>query len=131
MIATTLPIVETTIDEKEEKLVKVEKSIDVNIDTSIFAEERWEANFPEIAKRETLFAYLERVSNAGLLKDKVYLLSNLKAFYCFLESDKLPCFKSFCQLFDSADGEYVTKLTDKMYFVFNLVLKGSTVSTKN
>ncbi len=131
MIKTTLPVIEMSIDEISKKLVKVEKNIDVNVDTSIFAEERWEANFPENAKMETLFAYLERVNNGGLVKDKSYLISNLKAFYCFLESEQLPSFKSFCQLFDGSDSEYVTKLTDKMSFVFNLVLQSSTVSTKN
>ena len=55
MIKTTLPTFETSLDEKTKKLVTVEKEIVVTIDTSLFAEQRWEANFPHNAKNETLF----------------------------------------------------------------------------
>ncbi len=131
MIKTKLPILETNIDEENKKIIKVEKDIEVFVDTSLFAEERWEANFPINAKNETLFAYLERISAADLVHDKAYLLSNMKAFYCFLESKELPSFKDFCLLFDGANSDYVKKLIDKMEFVFNLVLKSSATNSKN
>lgn len=102
MIKTTLPIVEKAIE--NDKLVTAKKTIDVKIDTSIFAEERWESNFPQNARRETLFAYVERIKTDGL-NDKAHILSNLKALYCFIEGDAIPDFKSFCQMFDIADGE--------------------------
>lgn len=53
MIKTTLPVVEKQID-AEGKLVVNKKNINVAIDTSLFAEERWEQNFPHNAKSETL-----------------------------------------------------------------------------
>lgn len=129
MIKTKLPVIEKEI--AENKLVIKEKEIDVSIDTSLFAEERWEANFPHNAKNETLFAYIERVKNAGLLESKAHILSNLKALYCFMEGDTIADFKSFCQLFDLADGERLNKLVEKIKFVFNLVLSGSAVDQKN
>ncbi len=128
MIKTTLPIVEKAIE--NDKLVTVKKSIDVKIDTSIFAEERWEINFPQNASRETLFAYVERIKTDGL-NDKAHILSNLKALYCFIEGDAIPDFKSFCQMFDIADGEYLNELTNKMRVVFDIALNGSAVTQKN
>lgn len=130
MIKTKLPIVEKTIDEIEQRLIVKEREIDVMIDTSLFAEERWEKNFPHNAQRETLFAYVGRVKNAGKL-DKAHILSNLKALYCFMEGEEIADFKSFCQLFDLADGEHLKKLIDKIKFVFELVLSSSAVSAKN
>lgn len=128
MIKTTLPIVEKAIE--NDKLVATKKSIDVKIDTSIFAEERWESNFPQNASRETLFAYIERIKTDGL-NDKAHILSNLKALYCFIEGDAIPDFKSFCQMFDIADGEYLNELTSKMRVVFDIALNGSAVTQKN
>ena len=128
MIKTTLPIVEKAIE--NDKLVTAKKTIDVKIDTSIFAEERWESNFPQNARRETLFAYVERIKTDGL-NDKAHILSNLKALYCFIEGDAIPDFKSFCQMFDIADGEYLNELTSKMRVVFDIALNGSAVTQKN
>ena len=129
MLKTTLPIVEKTIEGNN--LVVKEKEISVAIDTSLFAEERWEANFPHNAKNETLFGYIERVKNNGLLESKAHILANLKALYCFMEGAEIPDFKSFCQLFDLADGEHIEKLVEKIKFVFNLVLNASTADSKN
>ena len=128
MIKTTLPIVEKAIE--NDKLVTAKKTIDVKIDTSIFAEERWKSNFPQNARRETLFAYVERIKTDGL-NDKAHILSNLKALYCFIEGDAIPDFKSFCQMFDIADGEYLNELTNKMRVVFDIALNGSAVTQKN
>ncbi len=131
MIKTKLPIMKKTIDESEKRLVLKESEIEVEIDTSLFAEERWEKNFPHNASKETLFAYIERVTSAGLAESKAHILSNLKALYCFMEGDEIADFKSFCQLFDLAEGEYIKKLIKKIKFIFELVLSSSTVSPKN
>lgn len=131
MITTKLPIIDKQIDEKNNKILTSERDIDVTIDTSLFAEERWEANFPLNAKKETLFAYIERVKNAGLIEDKAHILSNLKAVYCFMEGKDIADFKSFCQLFDLADEKYISKLIDKIKYVFDIVLKSSAADPKN
>ena len=131
MINTKLPIIKKSIDEKSNKLTVIEDTINVGIDTSIFAEERWSANFPANAKNETLFAYIERVKNAGLIESKAHILSNLKALYCFMEGKDIADFKSFCQLFDLADADYLNKLVDTMKNIFTLVLNASAVDQKN
>lgn len=130
MIKTTIPTLEKEIDDNG-KLVVKESVIDVAIDTSLFAEERWESNFPAQARSETLFAYVERVGKSGLTDNKAHILSNLKALYCFMDSDKLPDFKSFLKLFDLADMEYLTRLTDKIKYVFEIALSTATVNSKN
>ena len=130
MIKTTLPTFETSLDEKTKKLVTVDKEIVVTIDTSLFAEQRWEANFPHNAKNETLFAYVERIQNAGVVGG-ANIVSDLKALYCFMESDEIPDFKSFLQMFDLADTEYLKALSNKIKFVFEIALKTATANAKN
>lgn len=130
MIKTKLPVLEKEMV-ADNKVVTTEREIDVEIDTSLFAEERWEQNFPHNAKTETLFAYVERIQKSGLLESKAHILSNLKALYCFLESKELPDFKSFLKLFDLADGQYLTRLTDKIKLVFEIALSTATADEKN
>lgn len=129
MVKTKLPV-QVKTDDGNGKITTTARDIDVAVDTSIFAEQRWEANFPAQAARETLFAYIERVQNDKLI-DKAHILSNLKAIFCFIESDEIADFKSFCQLFDLADGEYLKRLTDKIEYIFNLVLNSSVATSKN
>lgn len=131
MIKTTLPIFEKRVDESSKKIVTEEKEIKVAIDTSLFAEERWEANFPNNAKKETLFAYIERIKEAGLIDSRAHVLSNLKALYCFMEGEDIPDFKSFCQLFDLSDAEHMERLVNKIKFVFEIVIGSSTANSKN
>lgn len=132
MIKTTLPtVVKQGIDETSGNLIMTEKEITVYIDTSLFAEERWESNFPHNAKNETLFAYIERVCASDGYKNKAAVMSNLKALYCFMEGEDIPDFKSFCQLFDISSGENLDKLIKKMEFVFKAVLSSSASSSKN
>ena len=131
MVKVKLPAVEKTIDETGGRLVTREKEIEVTVDTSVFSEERWEICFPNNAKRETLFAYVERVRQAGLLDSHTQILSNLKALFCFLEGADIPDFKSFCRLFDLADAERCETLVSKIKQVFELVLGSSAVDEKN
>ena len=42
-----------------------------------------------------------------------------------------PDYKSFLKLFDLADGEYLTALTDKIKYVFEIALQGATANSKN
>ena len=131
MIKTRLTTVEKTLDEATNSLVVKEKDITVTVDTSIFAEERWETNFPHNAIKETLFTYIERVKKNGQVDSHTHILSNLKALYCFIESSEIADFKSFCQLFDLADIERLKKLVAQIKYVFDLALSTSAVSEKN
>lgn len=130
MIKTKIPTLEKELD-ADGKLVVKQGEIDVAIDTSLFAEERWESNFPAQARSETLFAYVERIGQSNLTESKAHILSNLKALYCFMDSDKLPDFKSFLKMFDLADVEYLTRLTEKIKYVFEIALSSATVNSKN
>lgn len=117
----------------EGKIVNNPSELIANIDTTVFAEERWQKHFPENAKNETLFAYVERIKNQNesTTKDAVMIRSNLKALYCFLESEELPTFKSFVQLFDLSDETTLNKQVQVIHDAFTTVLSSSTVSSKN
>jgi hypothetical protein len=131
MIRTKLPVIHKTLDEETKQLVVKESTIDVCIDTSLYAEQRWETHFPHNARSEMLFAYVERIQNSGKVADRAHILSNIKAIYCFMEGEEIADFKSFLQLFDLADGDYVNRLIEKIKFVFEIALSTSTVSPKN
>ena len=48
-----------------------------------------------------------------------------------MEGKDIADFKSFCQLFDLADADYLNKLVDTMKNIFTLVLNASAVDQKN
>ncbi|MBS1362729.1 MAG: hypothetical protein HPY96_00635 [Bacilli bacterium] len=114
-------------------IVNNHREIVAYVDTTVFAEERWQKHFPENARNETLFAYVERINNQNKTasKDAVMIHSNLKALYCFLESDNLPTFKTFVQLFDLSDSVTLEKQVKVLQNVFNTVLHSSAISQKN
>lgn len=131
MIRTTLPIRERTLDEKSGAMVAKESEIAVTVDTSVYAEERWEIHFPQNAARETLFAYIERLGLDRTGDGRARVLSGLKAIYCFLEGDRIADYKSFCQLFDLSDEDYLRRLTARVGELFSMALGGSATSAKN
>lgn len=139
MIKTTLPIIEktlvkeTTPDGEKEQIKITERDIVITLDTSVYAEERWEQNFPHNAEKETLFAYVARVQKSKQDKatDTANVLSNLKAIYCFIESDEVATFKEFCRLFDLSDARHTEKVVNKIVYIFELVSEGGTASPKN
>nr|DAK09839.1 MAG TPA: hypothetical protein [Caudoviricetes sp.] len=104
-----------------------------HLDMTVFAEERWQKHFPENAKNETLFAYVERMQKQNKIskKDMVTIISNLKALYCFLKSDELPTFKTFAQLFDLSDQVTLDKQVKVIREAFDIILHSSAISQKN
>lgn len=131
MVKLRIPINNREIVDGELKETKGE--IVAGIDVTVYAEERWQKHFPENAKRETLFAYVERIqsTNKTEAKDNATIISNLKALYCFLESDDLPDFKAFLQMFDLSDQQTLEKQVKTIKTAFDLVLQSSAVTGKN
>lgn len=117
----------------EDRIVETPGEFVAKLDVTVYAEERWQINFPENAKRETLFAYVERMQEQNKVgaKDNVTIISNLKALYCFLEADELPDFKSFLQLFDLSDQITLDKQVKVIKTAFELVMRQSAVGQKN
>lgn len=103
------------------KIVDNLSEIIAYVDISVFAEERWEKNFPELAKNETMLTYLTRLEKLRKSKKDINsttVKSMLKVLYCCLESDELPTFKSFVQIFDTTDT-----LFEKQFKIIEDVLK--------
>lgn len=120
----TIPVLEQAFT--EEGVVNCEKDVAFEVDTSVYSEERWEQHFPNLAKKEGLFQYIERIQE-GASSDRVLVASMLKAIYCFIESESVPTYKSFAQLFNLAVPDYTEKLISRLKSVFSMVLNGSSV----
>jgi hypothetical protein len=92
------------------KLIKEIKEIEVQIDTSFKAHLKWEEQFSKTLGCD-LTTYTERVmhslSEPNL--NKANLLGMLKLLYCYINSDRLPTFKEFIELFDFEVAEEIIK----------------------
>lgn len=109
-----------------EELISKETTVQFDLDTSVYSEERWEQNFPNMAAHEGLFQYIERVQKNSLT-ERVKVAAMLKAIFCFLESDEIRSYKSFAQMFNLANSEYTEKLISALITAFKLVLRSSSV----
>ena len=125
----SLPILKQEYDETTEKVSTVEGVIKCDLDTSVYAETRWEKHFPEIAKSCPLFDYVDRILANKDYTAKVHVASMLKAVYCFIDSDDLPTYKSFAMLFNLGDSAFCNKLINKLLKIFKLAVESSI--TKN
>lgn len=96
-----LPTIERIYDEETNQIKVKRGTLPVNIDTSFQAHLKWEEQFGEVLKCD-LTTYTERVKTwmVDPTKAKAQFLGMLKLLYCYINSDKLPTFREFCQLFD-------------------------------
>lgn len=120
----TLPILQQ--DLVDNKVQTQEKLIEFKLDTSVYSEERWEIHFPLLAKNESLFEYIDKVHN-NAISDRVKIACMLKAIYCFIDSDDLPSYKEFAQLFNLATPNYTSNLIESLRAAFAAVYDGSAV----
>lgn len=119
-----LPILQQSFEDGT--LLSVEHLETFNIDTSVYSEERWEQHFPELAKNESLFQYVERIQKDSIT-ERVKVICMLKAIYCFIESDSIPTYKSFAQMINLATSEYTTRMLKALREAFDAILNSSSV----
>lgn len=119
-----LPILEQSLSDGN--ILSVERDAVFNIDTSVYSEERWEQNFPDLANKEGLFQYVERIQNNSVT-ERVKVACMLKAIYCFIESEEIPTYKSFAQMINLATHEYTKRMLDALCNAFKAILNGSSV----
>ena len=126
----TLPTLKKEYDSGTDSVKVVRGSIQCTIDTSVYAETRWEQAFPETAKRYKLFDYIDMLQNTkGSVDGRVYVAAMLKAVFCFMEFDELTSYKEFVQMFDLAQEDFCVELIQKIRHLFDLAINGS--ATKN
>ncbi len=115
------------------KVITTPGTISAIVDMSVNAEEKWEKHFPDLAAKETVFAYAARISEKIKTDANTIplVLSSIKALYCFLESDELPDFKSFARLFDLTDDAMIKEQLGVLETAFGIVNDSSVVDTKN
>lgn len=111
---------------KDGEVISTETIEVFDIDTSVYSEERWEQHFPELAAREGLFEYIERIHKSSVA-ERVRIASMLKAIFCFIESDSVKSYREFARLFNLAAPEYSTRLINKLKQNFQAILGGSSV----
>ena len=119
-----LPVLKQSFDNGELLCVEHEASFD--IDTSVYSEERWEKNFPDLAAKEGLFQYIERVQE-NAVTDRVRVSCMLKAIYCFIESPEVPTYKQFAQMISLSTPEYTVRMLERLKSAFDIILNGSSV----
>lgn len=94
----------------------------VDIDNTLVAQMRWEANFPEIAARESIVDYAMRLKGESGENVSV-LISKLKVLFCFFKLD--GDFVNFLKMFDFSQREYVEGLIEKISEAFNAIFEGA------
>ena len=122
MIKFTLPVLEQEL--VGNKLVKTVKDTTCFLDISATAQEVWEREFPNQAKQEGLFDYIERIRLASADKEKMnvaLVISALKAIYCMMKFEKPMSKDEFLSLFTFTDAEYFNSLVHKLMAVFEAV----------
>lgn len=115
-----LPIQEKVI--KDGVLVKTPGEKEFDLDMSVAGQMRFEAKFPELAEREDLFGYSKRICAEKKITGAI-ILSKMKMLYCWFDTDL--SFVEFLKMFDLADIEYSSKLTDKIHEIFKLIFDSS------
>lgn len=116
----TLPAIKKEMVGDDINVTEYENEFD--LDMSLASQLRYEAKFPALAKNEDLIGYTQRISKVEDLSAAV-IISKMKTLYCYLETEMT--FVDFLRMFDLTDEKYIKKLTDKIKFVFELVLNSS------
>ena len=107
---------------KNGKLEKQQGLFVADLDTSLASQIRFEAKFPDLAKREDLYSYSKRINEVKELSAPV-IISKMKMLYCWFDTD--ISFIEFLKLFDLTDEEYVNRLTNEIKTIFDLVIDSS------
>lgn len=121
MITVKLPIVQQKILENGE--LHTEKTEEeVQVDFSVYAEMRWEKEFPQQAEKEGLFEYIERLNRIKKLGKNAHLqrelvLSMTKVLYCLIESNWT--FKEFAQKISIQQPAFIKKINEILELAVN------------
>jgi hypothetical protein len=104
------------------KLVIKSSEIELKIDTSLLAQQRFESKFPKLAEKEDLEGYSKRICAVETLSIAV-IISKMKMLYCWFDTDM--SFEDFLRLFDLTDVEYIKKLVNVFKEAFELIFNAS------
>ena len=104
------------------KLVVKASQIELKIDTSLLAQQRFESKFPKLAEREDLEGYSKRICAVEELSMAV-IISKMKMLYCWFDTDMT--FEDFLRLFDLTDIEYINKMTTAIKEAFEIIFNAS------
>ena len=114
------------VDGKKE-MQKVKGEITVDLDMSLNAQARWEANFPALAEKEDLIQYCHRLSKVQNRSSMAVILSDMKPVFCMFDIGLT--FKEFNKLFDFSDINYTKELAKELKEIIDLFFESA--SEKN
>ena len=112
----TLPVQQRKIENG--KIVTTDSEQKFDLDMSLNAQIRFEAKFPDLAQREDLFGYSQRIFGIEE-KSSALIVSKFKLIYCWLDTEM--SFKDFLKLFDLSDEKYIKKLVETLNSIFKLI----------
>ena len=99
------------------------KDKEFELDLSLNAQVRWEKKFPELAEKEELLTYAERVEKLKITNKNntslAVLISQMKVLYCYFDFDL--SFDKFLSMFDFSKQEYSEKLIKQMTEAFEVI----------
>lgn len=121
----TLPVVVKDELKDGARLFEYEEQ-EIAMNNTMLAQMRWESMFPEMAAKENIVDYAERVRGQKAPSLTV-IISELKVIYCFLETDMT--FIRFLKMFDFSQKEYTDKLLGSLKEAFDTVF--ATAAEKN
>lgn len=104
------------------QLKKTKIYIDFDVDVSLASQIRYETKFPDLAKREDLYNYSQRISEMKELSAGK-ILSWLKLLYCWIDTEIE--FVDFVKLFDLTDQDYVKEFVNSLANAFDKIIDGS------
>ena len=95
-----LPTVEERYDEESKTVIVTESTLQVDIDTSFYAHQKWAEQFERTMGMD-LIQYTNIVSKWVLEPERAVekLLGISKLLYCYINSPKLPTFNDFLKFF--------------------------------
>lgn len=107
---------------KDGKLEKIAGIFEADLDMSLASQMRYETKFPELAKREDLYSYTNRINTINEISAGL-VISKMKTLYCWFDTD--ISFVDFLKLFDLSDENYIIRIMGEIKDILNLVIDGS------
>ena len=114
------PVIKKELVDGQIKKTKI--YIDFDVDVSLASQIRYETKFPDLAKREDLYNYSQRIREIKELSAGK-ILSWLKLLYCWIDTEIE--FVNFVKLFDLTDQDYVKEFVKSLADAFDKILDGS------
>lgn len=115
---------------KGEDILSEEGVIDCELNLTLDAQQTWEDTFPEMAKKISLFDYVDKMKDVKI-QDQATAMISLKILFCFLIFEDKMNYRDFVRLFTFANEEYFIKLTKTITDILSVINKRNSDKKKH